>query len=174
MPLREIVTRVVDLARMLNTRMVYSDQREEAALRLLFEESGLELMSYAWSEGSKQEAVSILARWMSERRLIVLPAKEHSDAAGGDLPARESGSARLRREMLSIKARLLPSGRVQYSTNGLDIASCLVTLAHASGAGDFNVGQPANALFDALSRLAPGELENMRGQLSRLGSLVGY
>jgi len=140
-PLREIVRRIAKAARTIGTSIVYSDQREEAALRALFEEHSIELKTYAWTEGSKHEAVSIVKRWMHEQRLIVTA----SDADGG---------GRLRRELLAIKARMLPSGGTRYATTGLDVASCLLTLAHAARAEDFRVNTSSNPLLDALLRRA--------------------
>jgi len=46
----------------------------------------------------------------------------------------------------------MPSGRIQYHTGGLDVASCVVTLAHAAIKGDFKVGSPINPLFAALKK----------------------
>jgi hypothetical protein len=148
--IRAIVDYIASLAGTLGTRTIFSDQRESASLGELLSQHGLELIPYNWSEGSKQEAIAIVNRWLDERRLLVLP------PAAGSAPstAKEGGVDRLRREMLAVKARLMPSGRIQYHTGGLDVASCVVTLAHAAIKGDFKVGSPINPVFAALKKAA--------------------
>ena len=165
--LREIVRRVSELARRLNTRVVFSDQREEAALRVLFEEYGIDLKSYAWSEPKKVEAVAILNRWMVEKRILVVPSSDHdaTQASG------EGGIARLRREMLAVRARITLAGKVYYNTSGLDCVSCLLTLATASAAGDFSPGEPINAVFSALKKAAD---ERAREQTVDLGIMSAH
>ena len=108
----DIVAEISARAKKLGTTTVYADQREEAALRSLFAQQGISYTSYAWSETSKDDAVMVLRRLMRERKLF-LP--EH---------------AQLRREITGLKARLMPSGRVKYESNGLDYVSALITLAH--------------------------------------------
>lgn len=105
---------------------VYGDQREEAALTAMFRQQSVTLTTYAWSEPSKDSAMQLLRRLMRAGR-VKLP--EH---------------ATLKRELVGMKARLMPSGRVSYSTNGLDYASALVTLMHASVAGDFRLAANDN------------------------------
>jgi hypothetical protein len=112
--LHTMVAEISKCARQFSTRTVFGDQREEAALGALFREQKITLKSYAWSEPSKDAAVMWLRRLMRERKLL-LP--DH---------------ARLRREMLNLKARLMPSGRTRYESNGLDYVSALITLAHAA------------------------------------------
>src|SRR5690606_3695933 len=85
--MHEIVATISERASAWETRIVYGDQREEAALRALFSERDVHLESFAWSEPSKDEAVMLLRRLMRERK-VLLP----------DHP-------RLRRE-LNMKARL--------------------------------------------------------------------
>lgn len=113
----QVVDCVVERAEAWGTQVIYGDQREQASLSAMIAERGKRLESFAWSESSKDAAFMTLRRLMRERR-VVLP-----DHAG------------LRREMTSIKAHLLPSGRTRYATNGLDYASALLTLIHAVGAG---------------------------------------
>jgi hypothetical protein len=117
-----IVETIADKAKEYGARTIYGDQREEAALRALFAEHDITLISYAWSEPSKDEAVMLLRRLMREAKLSLC---EH---------------ATMRRELTSMKARLMPSGRTRYETNGLDYASALITLAHAAVAGEVLVG----------------------------------
>jgi hypothetical protein len=105
------------------TSGVFGDQREEASLRALFSEHEISLTSYAWSESSKDEAVMALRRLMRERKLF--------------LPLHQ----KLRSELATMKARLMPSGRVRYETNGLDYASALITLMHAFVAGEVQSGR---------------------------------
>lgn len=104
------------------TRTVYGDQREEASLGALFSEHDIGLTSIAWTEQSKDDAVMILRRLMREGKLCLI---EH---------------ATLKRELGSMKARLLPSGRIRYETNGLDYASALITAAHAIADGHLGLG----------------------------------
>jgi hypothetical protein len=109
----DIVAKISDRAHTWNTRVVYADQRESAALASLYAQQGVSYDPIAWTEASKDEAVMLLRRLMRERRLF-LP--DHAE---------------LKRELLAMKARLQPSGRVRYESNGLDYASALITLAHA-------------------------------------------
>ncbi|HKY37137.1 MAG TPA: hypothetical protein VJN18_14430 [Polyangiaceae bacterium] len=120
---------------------IFGDQREEAALRTLFSQQHVVLECLPWSEQSKDLAFQTLRRLMRERR-VVLP-----DHAG------------LRREMTGIKAHLLPSGRTKYATNGLDFASCVVTLMHAvnerkhlQGGINWNLLNAANTRLNGISR----------------------
>jgi hypothetical protein len=109
----DIVAAIAARARKWETRIVYADQREEAALRALFAQQHVAYESFAWTEASKDEAVMLLRRLMRERR-VYLP--EHAE---------------LKRELVAMKARMMPSGRIRYDSNGLDYASALITLAHA-------------------------------------------
>lgn len=101
-------------ARKWGTHRIFGDQREEAALTALFRERSILLKTYAWTESSKDAAVTLLRRLFRERQVSLC---EHP---------------RLRRELIGMKARLMPSGRTSYATNGLDYASCLITLAHGA------------------------------------------
>ncbi len=134
-PLKEIVTRLSQLARDAHTNVIYSDQRESSALGELFSREGITLSSHAWTEGTKAESVAMIARWLAEQRLLV-------EGPGAD---------RMRSEMLRVKARELPGGRTHFGLNGLDTVSCLVSLATASIKGAFKIRQ-GNALLDALAR----------------------
>jgi hypothetical protein len=111
--MHEIVATIAREAKGRGVYTIFGDQREEAALSALFEEHELRLQSFAWSEPSKDAAVMLLRRAMRERKVFLC---EH---------------ATLRRELTGMKARLMPSGRTSYATNGLDYASALITLAHA-------------------------------------------
>ena len=113
-----VVRTIAERARAWRTDAIFGDQREEAALRALFAQHDVALQSFAWSESSKDAAMQWLRRAMREGGIII----EHPHAT-------------LKRELLGMKARLMPSGRIKYETNGLDFASCLVTLAHACVAG---------------------------------------
>jgi hypothetical protein len=108
-----IVEHISDRAKALGTVTVFGDQREEASLRSLYAQRDISFVSFPWSEQSKDSAVMLLRRLMRERKLL-LP---HHDT--------------LRRELRDLKARLMPSGRVRYETNGRDYASALITLCHA-------------------------------------------
>ncbi len=151
MPLKQIEPRIVALAKTLNVTTIFSDQRESGALTSIFANHNLTLIPYAWSETSKMEAIAILSRWFSERRLLVLPDLSHQQAAQLT-GAPETARDKLRRELLAIKAKMMPSGRIQFNTSGADIASCLITLSHAQNARDFVAGEPINPLFAAIAR----------------------
>lgn len=114
-----VVATIAKRARAWGVATVYGDQREEAALRALFGQHRIDFRSYAWSEPSKDTAMQLLRRLMRERRLALC---DH---------------AQLRRELTGLRARLVPSGRIRYETNGLDYASALITLAHAMAAEHF-------------------------------------
>ncbi|MEI9936678.1 MAG: hypothetical protein WDO69_05590 [Pseudomonadota bacterium] len=148
--IRKIVDSIVALSSAMGVRTIFSDQRESSTLGEILSQHGLTLIPYNWTEGSKQEAVAIVNRWIEERRLIVVPPV----AGTVQSTAQEGGFDRLRRELLQIKARMMPSGRIQYNTSGLDVASCIVTLAHAAIKGDFKVGAPVNALYAQLGAMA--------------------
>ncbi|HVW29964.1 MAG TPA: hypothetical protein VHC69_31595 [Polyangiaceae bacterium] len=114
-----------DIAQILATKAtqvgawaVLGDQRESAGLQACLGDVGCDFRFYDWSLGSKDEAIQLLRRLMREGKLM-LP--EHP---------------RLRRELTTLRARLLQSGATKYETNGFDYASCLVTLAHAMLEGD--------------------------------------
>ena len=111
--MHEIVATIARESKGRGVYTIFGDQREEAALAALFEEHELRLQSLAWTEPSKDAAVMLLRRAMRERKVFLC---EH---------------ATLRRELTGMKARLMPSGRTSYATNGLDYASALITLAHA-------------------------------------------
>lgn len=117
-----VVCDVAGVAKRFGTSRVFGDQREEAALSALFVQQSIHLKTFAWSEPSKDTAMQLLRRLMRERRVMLV---EHET---------------LRRELVTMKARLMPSGRIRYETNGLDYASALVTLAHAMVEGDFVLG----------------------------------
>lgn len=114
-----IVRTIAARAKHYGVRYVFGDQREEAGLKALFSQQGTILKTFAWSETSKDDAVMRLRRAMRERSLF-LPSEPPT----------------LKRELLGMKARLMPSGRITYATNGLDYASALITLMHAVVAGD--------------------------------------
>lgn len=104
---------------------IFGDQREEAGLRSHLRER---FVSYSWTEASKEEAVLRLARLLRERRLALT---EH---------------ARLRRELLELRAQLMPSGRTRYMTNGRDYASALITLMHAHVDNRVRIREPERTI----------------------------
>lgn len=112
--MEDVVDAIAARAKSLGVQTIFGDQREEAALSAMFRERGVRLHSYAWTEASKDAAVQRLRRMMREGTIALC---EH---------------AALRRELTSMKARLMPSGRVRYETGGLDFASALITLMHAA------------------------------------------
>lgn len=147
-PLASIVDTIAARAEHWGTRTVFSDQREATALEELFAQRSIVLKVYTWTEQSKDDAVMLLRRLMRERRLWL---SEH---------------ATMRTELVQMKARLLPSGRTHYATNGLDFASTLITLAHAFVAGDLSAPMP----IPKQPRLQPGEGSRWYDDASDIGS----
>src|SRR5690606_17277875 len=127
--MQTIVQRIAERCAHWGTRTVFGDQREEAALAALFRQQGIELKAYAWSEQSKDASVQHLRRMMRERKISIC---EH---------------ATMRRELLGMKARLMPSGRIRYETGGLDYASAVITLMHAVVEGEILGEAPAGLLI---------------------------
>jgi hypothetical protein len=109
----DIVKHVATRAQAWGTRVVFGDQREEASLRSLFAQRQINFVPYAWSIQSKDDAMQRLRQLLRARKLSLC---EHEN---------------MRRELVGLKARLMPSGKVQYATNGRDYASALITLMHA-------------------------------------------
>lgn len=143
--LRIVARRIAMYCESVRTKRVFSDQREEAGLRSELEHHGIELVAIDWSEKSKEESIAIIRRWLHEERVCV-----------GESP----GAQRLRSELLGIKARMMPSGRMQYRTGGADVASCLITLAHAVDRGEIVVGSSGNPMWDAIgAMIARGEMD---------------
>jgi hypothetical protein len=121
--MRDVVRDIAEHAQE-HSASVLGDQREEASLSTMFAEEGVAFTSYAWTETTKDEAMQLLRRLMRERRVFVC---DH---------------AQLRSQLIGMKARLMPSGRVRYDTNGLDYASALITFAHAVVIGDVTLDAP--------------------------------
>lgn len=136
----DVVAKVSARAKAWGTTTIYGDQREEAGLKSLFAEHNVHLEVIPWTEGSKDAAFQALRRLMREQRLC--------------LPEHRA----LKRELGSVKARLLPSGRTHYATNGLDYASALVTIAHRVAENRMCVGDEdaPGVLLSVSSRQAPG------------------
>lgn len=136
----DVVAEISARATAIRAHTVFGDQREEAALSALFAQHGVRLVSYAWSETSKDTAMQLLRRLLRERR-VHLP----------DHP-------KLRTELTSMKARLLPSGRTRYESNGLDYASALVTLMHAIVANDLALDSDGGVRMETIrfERLTDG------------------
>ncbi len=130
----QVVERIAERAKAWDAPRIFGDQREEASLRSMFAEHQTVLQIFTWSEPSKDEAAQALRRLMRARKVL--------------LPDHDG----LRREVGSVKAHLLPSGRTKYATNGLDYASALITLMHAVVAGQCLQGG-TNHLAYANSRL---------------------
>ena len=114
----QVVEHIAKRAGAWDARCIFGDQREEASLKSMFAVHQVVLQTFDWSEPSKENALQAMRRMMREGKLV--------------LPDHPS----LRREMGGIKAHLLPSGRTKYALNGLDYASCVVTLMHALNTSD--------------------------------------
>ncbi len=142
----DVVAKIADRAKAWGCSTVYGDQREEAGLKALFAEHNIHLEVITWTEGSKDGAFQALRRMMREGRLCLL---EH---------------AKLKRELAGVKARLLPSGRTNYATNGLDYASALVTIAHRIADNRMCVGDDAEGspLLLSISSIRDGSRARVR------------
>lgn len=112
--MKQIVAQIAARAKAWGAAEVFGDQRENASLSSMFAEHGLYFRSYAWTAASKDTAVQLLRRAMREGQIA------------------SCTHDKFRRELLAVKARLSPSGITMYTTNGLDYASALITLAHAA------------------------------------------
>lgn len=113
----EMTATILGLARRHGVKRVYSDQREEAGLKSVFERAGLHFTAYPWSEPSKAQAVQLVRRAMREGALALA---EHAE---------------LKRELLGLKSKLSPSGRELYPLNGRDYASLIVSTFHGVAEG---------------------------------------
>lgn len=159
-PLRQIVATVAHYARAVNTLDVFADQREAAALTELFKLEGITLNVYNWTEPSKSEAVGTIRRWLHESRLVVIPGC--------------AGAEQLKDELLRAKARQTPGGNTIYGFSGLDVASCLVTLAHAAAFEQWGLTS-SNPVLDAIERNRQEHGSPLPpGFISHLGRAVGY
>lgn len=146
----DVVARVAARANAWGTTTIYGDQREEAGLKSLFAEHQIHLEIIPWTESSKDGAFQALRRLMREQRLC-LP--EH---------------VKLRRELSSVKARLMPSGKTHYATNGLDYASALVTIAHRVAANRMCDGGDDGS--GVLFSISSGCFHNGRARVRTFGS----
>lgn len=117
MKLKEVVHRVADRARAWGAGTVFGDQRETAGCESYFSDEQLNFHSYAWSDTSKEQAFVLLRQLLRDRRISICE------------------NAELRKEMVSCKCYLMPSGRTKYATNGLDRLSALISLCHAINDG---------------------------------------
>ncbi|HEY0463113.1 MAG TPA: hypothetical protein VGC79_02840 [Polyangiaceae bacterium] len=57
------------------------------------------------------------------------------------------------RELLTLKARCGSNGQISYQSNGVDFASCVITLGHAIAAGEVSCSACPETLWDAIDRL---------------------
>jgi hypothetical protein len=151
----DVVNRIAQRAAKWQAHRIFGDQREEAALRELFRLKGLAFTSFAWTDTSKDDAVQLVRRLMTERKLAITV--EH---------------ARLRREMLGLKAKLLPSGKIKYESGGRDYVSVIITLGHALDARAINsavLPSRAARTVEALRKLK----ENPQRAVNRMAALAG-
>ena len=114
---------------------VWGDQLDQKGLNDALARESVAFKSYPWSEPSKELAFTYLRRLMREERLVLC------------------SHAKLRQQMISCNARLLPTGKVRYETNGLDYLSVIVTAAHAINAGDFRVAEQSTIDWDMMEAM---------------------
>lgn len=160
--MQAVVDHLAERCAALGTQYVYGDQRESASLAALFAQYNIALKAFAWSEPSKDAAVVTVRRWMREGKLALC---DHDQ---------------LKRELLTMRARLTPGGRVIYLANGKDYASALITLAHAQNEGELVMGT-GNAMMDRMLELAeerrttgPGTTRSAYGVMPYSGVDMGW
>ena len=131
--MQEVVDKITSCAAKNNAEQVFGDQRESASLSSMFGAAGLGYTPYDWNQTSKDLAFQLLRRLLRERRIEFC---EHP---------------KLRNQLRDVKARLVPSGKTTYATNGLDYLSAVVTLMHALLEGHFRECAPNIDYADSLS-----------------------
>jgi hypothetical protein len=148
--LQDVIAAVAQRAKAWGARTVACDDFESSLVAATFSQHGIRrVISYAWSQPSKEEAISTLRRMVREQTLSVAPHPE------------------LRREMLDLKFRVTRAGSIDYRTSGRDLVSALISVAHylndpdASGLQDQDARPLAGTPFRANSgrrlELGPGE-----------------
>jgi len=130
-----VVERIATLADEHGVSRIFGDQRNAPYLEAAFPKFGLSYKSYPWSLSSKDAAVYKIRQLMRERALA-LPKDD-----------------RLRRELFALKARYGSNGQISYQSNGVDYASCVITLGHVIAAGDISCAACPETLWDAMDRL---------------------
>ena len=116
----EVVRRAAAIARKHGITHVHSDQREEYALKAMFEAQGLHFDSHAYTASSKPPAVEQLRRWLADGTLA--------------LPDNEA----LKRELYSFEESITASGAVTFKARRSghdDFVSLLITAAMADVKG---------------------------------------
>lgn len=111
-----VVQAVADCMKSKGARDVHADQRESLMLRSAFLRNGLRFYEHPWTPPSKERAVSIVRRWLAEKRLI--------------LPMHE----KLRDELMDFEERIAPSGGFTFGARGSghdDFVALLITAAIA-------------------------------------------
>ncbi len=141
-----VVDRVSHVAHGFGASVIFGDQHEAAGLSALFAQKHLTLKSYDWSLSSKEAAFSLLRRLMSEDQISSVTSKKFHD------------------EIVGCQAILTPSGRTQYPTNGKDLLSALLTLAHAIVDGQIIVGAAGGIDWAGHDRMRAGGLQPWRTQ----------
>jgi hypothetical protein len=129
----EMVSELAQWCRDRNIDSVVSDQRENAALESMFKRHRMYFKSYAWTNESKDAAVTTLRRMLKERRLWITP------------------DDRLQQEMLSYGYKLSPGGKFVYAGRfgNDDRISTLITFCHAL---NDNFGEYPNVRYVADGR----------------------
>lgn len=143
----DAVEKIARLAKAHGAVKVFGDPYESGGLDALLTQRGLILATPPWSTRSKHQAGALIGRLFREG-LIALP--EH---------------AKLRNELITLKARLRPTGLVEYPTNGRDYAALLFAFAHAIDEGLI----PATAL--SLTATLTDEALNAMAELPPIGDV---
>jgi hypothetical protein len=146
----DAVEKIASLAKTHGAVKVFGDPYESGGLDALLTQRGLILATPPWTVRSKHQAGALVGRLFREG-LIALP-----------------NHPTMRNQLVTLRARLRPTGLVEYPTNGKDYAALLFAFAHAIDEGLI----PASALsltamltdeaLDAMAQLPPiGELAHM-------------
>lgn len=119
----DIAALLARLCRSSHSSRVVGDQRESLMLSAALARRGVPYTSLAWAAGTKSIAVESVRRWLAEGALVI------ESSAGGD---------KVRRQLLALREKFLPSGAMTVSARGIgvdDYASLLITAAYADAEG---------------------------------------
>lgn len=123
----EIADQLAEVAKTHNVRHVHSDQRESLFLGAALQRRGLIFASHDWSNASKQQAVTLVRRWLADHKLALPP-----------------DALELKRELLSFEEKVSPGGMLTFGARGSghdDFVALLITLAHVELSDEHNLSK---------------------------------
>jgi len=143
-----IVGEISRKAKLWQAEQIFGDQRDSAPIGAEFSRHGLAFKEFPWTNKSKDAAANTLGKLLSEKRVSIVP------------------HARLKRELIGLQAKLLPSGIYSYATNGKDYLAALLTACHAINEGDVRCAvAPGKVTFADLTPDAWDRAEQAMAQL---------